>query len=502
MAENTKIEWATHSFSPWLGCSEVSIGCARCYAKAMAGRLGVKWGPHGTRRRTAESTWRQVEKWNRRAVCKCSSWMVDDEHFHACPQSDRPRVFPSLCDIFEEHPLVEWSEFSKGYRVSIYGEIQSRWRPGGSFVDEWKTLNPRVGERGYLYFNARGDVGKTVKVHQIVLRAFVGEPPAGCVARHIDGNTLNNCLWNLCYGTQKENQEDMQRHGTTRSGERNGRAKLSVGDICAIKEAYAAGESQSSIGGRYGVGQAAVSKIVRGASWVVPEGVPAMEIVRHHGVGHILGSDGRPLFHENFGYSAEPDGVATDCWNPVTIADVRRDFFALIDRCDNLDFLLLTKRPENVRSMWRGCEDDVVQRNLMRNRRRYHRENCWLLYSASDQQSLEAGLPHLLACRDLVPVLGLSLEPLIGPVNLQVAPGQPRIDLGMCRGSFPKVDWVIVGGESGPRHRPMEVAWLESIADQCSAAGVPLFVKQDAGPKPGQQGHIPNHLWDRKELPS
>jgi len=46
----------------------------------------------------------------------------------------RPRVFPSLCDIFEEHPLVEWNEFSKGYRASIYGEIQSRWRPGGSLV--------------------------------------------------------------------------------------------------------------------------------------------------------------------------------------------------------------------------------------------------------------------------------------------------------------------------------------------------------------------------------
>ena len=387
----------------------------------------------------------------------------------------RPRVFPSLCDIFEEHPLVEWNEFSKGYRASIYGEIQSRWRPGGSLVDEWKTLNPRVGEGGYLYFNARGDVGKTVKVHHAVLRAFVGEPPVGCVVRHIDGNPLNNCLWNLCYGTQKENQGDMQRHGTTRTGERNGRAKLSVVDVHAIKAAYAAGESQSSIGGRYGVGQAAVSKIVRGASWVAPESVPAMKIVRHNGVGHVLGSDGRPLFHENFGYSAEPSDVAPECWNPVTMDDMRRDFFALIDRCQNLDFLLLTKRPENIRRMWpflwwRG--------NNGMSAAPPDRSNVWLLFSASDQESLDAGLPHLLACRDLVPVLGLSLEPLVGPVDLGSAHMKACPHGGVGKHVCDAVDWVIVGGESGPRARPCNVEWIRSVVEQCRAAGVPCFVKQ------------------------
>lgn len=275
MAENTKIEWATHSFSPWIGCSRVHAGCQNCYAEAMAGRLGVKWGPNGTRRRTAESTWKQVEKWQGQAYA-----IRDARPFGKPP--DRPRVFPSLCDPFED------------------------WRPGGD----------------------------------------------------------------------------------------------------------------------------ADSDRLRG-------------------------------------------------W--------RADFFALIDRCPNLDFLLLTKRPENIRRMWpcAGTGKDAGADNYLL------RDNVWLLYSASDQASLDAGLPHLLACRDLAPVIGLSLEPLIGPVPAWWAACDVRGGIG----------WVIVGGESGPRHRPMDISWLESIADQCESAGVPLFVKQDCGGKPGQQGRIPDRLWQKKEFP-
>lgn len=188
--------------------------------------------------------------------------------------------------------------------------------------------------------------------------------------------------------------------------------------------------------------------------------------------GDMLGPDSRPLY---VSLRENPDGNDPVDWKRVNMNDVRRDFFALIDRCPNLDFLLLTKRPENVRRMWvrYGIRLDA---NNKRSDILYRR-NCWLLYSASDQQSLEAGLPHLLACRDLVPVLGLSLEPLVGPVDLglMVGPsygqrsGQPR---------RVKPDWVVVGGESGPRARPCDVSWIRSIVSQCREAGVPCFVKQ------------------------
>lgn len=244
--QDTKIQWATHSFSPWVGCSKVHAGCQHCYAEAMQNRLGVVWGPEGTRRRTAESTWRQVERWNRKAGNDQETYARETPILAAQFPWERPRVFPSLCDPFEDRPDVE--------------------------------------------------------------------------------------------------------------------------------------------------------------PW-------------------------------------------------------RRDFFALIDRCQSLDFLLLTKRPENISRMWGQYpnEDFILGRVY---------SNVWLIYSASDQATLDPDWSrHLVGCRGLTPVLGLSLEPILGP-----------IDLGHNLRHW--IDWVIVGGESGPRARPCDVAWVLSVIRQCQMAGVPCFVKQ------------------------
>lgn len=159
----------------------------------------------------------------------------------------------------------------------------------------------------------------------------------------------------------------------------------------------------------------------------------------------------------------------------------------LIDQTPWLDWLLLTKRPQNVRGMWSGQEC---------------RSNVWLLTSVSDQPSADALIHPLLGCRDLVPVLGLSVEPLIGPLDLtrlHFADGSGFRNaltgafLLKCKGvnghpdfwaetqepgRFPKVDWVIVGGESGSHARPMHPDWVRAIRDQCAAAGVPCFFKQ------------------------
>jgi len=80
----------------------------------------------------------------------------------------------------------------------------------------------------------------------------------------------------------------------------------------------------------------------------------------------------------------------------------------------------------------------------------------------------------------------LSVEPLISPVWLW------RLE---------KIGWVIVGGESGPRHRPMEVSWMTALAQECLAAHVPVYIKQDAALRPGQQGRIPDDVWALKQLP-
>lgn len=87
MAENTKIEWAHHTFNGWIGCTKVGPGCDNCYAADLAqARLGVPWGAGQPRRRTAASTWKQPLRWNKRAA----------------KEGVRYRVFcSSLADVFD-----------------------------------------------------------------------------------------------------------------------------------------------------------------------------------------------------------------------------------------------------------------------------------------------------------------------------------------------------------------------------------------------------------------
>jgi hypothetical protein len=165
-----------------------------------------------------------------------------------------------------------------------------------------------------------------------------------------------------------------------------------------------------------------------------------------------------------------------------TFNDVRRDFFAMIDRCQNLDFVLRTGCPEHVRRMWppRVWHDGAMHVHQP------PRSNVCLLCSASDQASLDAGLPHLLACRDLCPVLGLNLE-LVGPVDLSRAGFDGRFITNPLDGRVPyrkdlprgpRLDWVRVGGQIGLRVQPCDVAWIRSIVEQCRDADVPCYVPQ------------------------
>ncbi len=96
MGENSAIEWTDHTFNPWIGCTKVSPGCDHCYAEHLAtNRLGVAWGPHAERRRTADSTWRQPLAWNRKAE----------------REGQRARVFcASLADVFDNQVPAEWRQ--------------------------------------------------------------------------------------------------------------------------------------------------------------------------------------------------------------------------------------------------------------------------------------------------------------------------------------------------------------------------------------------------------
>lgn len=181
----------------------------------------------------------------------------------------------------------------------------------------------------------------------------------------------------------------------------------------------------------------------------------------------------------------------------LSMNGLRRQLFALIDATPHLDWLLLTKRPENVLRMWPlvdqfSASDSTMhaQFNKQRMGKPAHRPNVWLLTSIATQADADRNIPELLKCRDLVPVLGVSAEPLIGPVDLTAIAtkvggayddalnGRAYTTQGPEDYGGPTLDWVIVGGESGHGAREFHVEWARSIIAQCKAADVPVFVKQ------------------------
>ena len=177
----------------------------------------------------------------------------------------------------------------------------------------------------------------------------------------------------------------------------------------------------------------------------------------------------------------------------ATLDDVRRELFQLIDATPNLDWLLLTKRPENILRMWPrvGFPDAGVPGSLGK---RLYLKNVQLGTSISDQATADAASHHLLKCRDLCPVLFVSAEPLLGPVDLRCVQSDGLVEIDALTGdhgvnrplagrSSARLDWVIVGGESGHNARQCQIEWVRSLVTQCDETGVACFVKQ-LGAKP------------------
>lgn len=149
----------------------------------------------------------------------------------------------------------------------------------------------------------------------------------------------------------------------------------------------------------------------------------------------------------------------------------RDDLWALIRECDQLDWLLLTKRPQNMAKMLPPAWNDGWS-------------NVWLGTSAGTQKTADQNIPHLL--KTPAAIRFVSAEPLLGRIQMEkfLRPGcgicppweQP------CRMACPHtdrgLDWVICGGESGTNARPVHPTWATSLRDQCKAAGKAFLFKQ------------------------
>lgn len=141
----------------------------------------------------------------------------------------------------------------------------------------------------------------------------------------------------------------------------------------------------------------------------------------------------------------------------------RMDLFSLIAKTPHLDWLLVTKRVGNVLPM---CSGDGLMFDMLG-------RNVWLGITVCNQVEADRDIPKLLQIP--AKVRWLSMEPLLGRVDLE------HIVVAVDDGenfAIEELDWIVVGGESGPHARPMHPAWVRSLRNQCAAAGVPFLFKQ------------------------
>jgi protein gp37 len=194
--------------------------------------------------------------------------------------------------------------------------------------------------------------------------------------------------------------------------------------------------------------------------------------------------------------------------------------FTIMESCPQHTFQILTKRPERMSAllshdsfpaMVRKYGYDWLGPRTYQERGPHWRANVWLGVSVEDQARADERIPLLI--KTPAAVRFLSIEPLLGPVDLTKWLSIPCSNwqcqkchgfqnrLGACRHCLaPKefltgshaankrtaagwkntqpIDWVIAGGESGSKARPMHPAWPQILRDECQASGVPFFFKQ------------------------
>ncbi|WP_448952180.1 phage Gp37/Gp68 family protein [Labrys neptuniae] len=114
MGSNTKIEWAHHTFNPWVGCTKVSFACDNCYAEGWAKRTGQGNLWTGDRRRTSEDNWRLPLKWNRQAEAEGARYRVFCASLADVFDNQVPDIWRSdLFELIEETPHLDWLLLTK-----------------------------------------------------------------------------------------------------------------------------------------------------------------------------------------------------------------------------------------------------------------------------------------------------------------------------------------------------------------------------------------------------
>ncbi len=149
--------------------------------------------------------------------------------------------------------------------------------------------------------------------------------------------------------------------------------------------------------------------------------------------------------------------------HPQITGDMRREIAKIVMDCTNLDFLFLTKRPENFNLLWLELFGDTLPDNL------------WVGTTVENQKYADERIPALVNIP--AKVRFLSCEPLLEPIDLWSAWNKSS-DNPITNGMGDEIDWVIVGGESGSKARPTHPSWVRNLRNQCQITGIKFHFKQ------------------------
>jgi len=229
---------------------------------------------------------------------------------------------------------------------------------------------------------------------------------------------------------------------------------------------------------------------------------------RFHGAQHSYTPSGRELVEPFLDRDALRELVTTRRRGMCFVEDMSDLFGEWVpdewhDECftafahSPLTIQVLTKRADRMRAYMTDPKTPLrvlAQRAMTRAdcaivgervSQRWPLPNVRLGVSCEDQPRADERIPHLLATPAAVRFV--SLEPLLGPIEMSPywmrgKCAEPSCGAYAaqceCGAGLTRIDWAIIGGESGPKARPCDVAWVRSLRDQCRAAGVACFIKQ------------------------
>lgn len=164
------------------------------------------------------------------------------------------------------------------------------------------------------------------------------------------------------------------------------------------------------------------------------------------------------------------------------------DLLGVVHDCQNLNWLLLTKRPENWKPRLALALTTVMTHGIATDVRFARAKwveawlngtppaNVWIGTSVGDQKSADTRVPLVLKIPARIRFL--SCEPMLGPVEFSNVTNRSDCVQQLGKKALDGIHWVICGGESGKNARPMNPAWARRLRDQCTALGVPFFFKQ------------------------